>query len=782
MLLACPVSRAEGSGNLREAFERIETLNIANEGLRISDVSLRLGRLELRLDEGDLFPVLDRDGLVSGLTFEGRGRYRYTSADPTDRAVMTTRLERESQRLRFDGSTVEQRFERIVVLHAAMPYDNPWGDMATARAQGRTAELASGSTKLLAGLWRLLPTDGMGKIVQARSEGAPLHYLVAAIETRNGRVRYQLDGVHRQRESLSFFPARGSVNVGNQRVISVQPLPGADSSQISPAVSISSVHLGVRTDDNRTASIRSDLTLTVEREGVGLVAFGLGDGRPPTHWSWLPGRSSEGKLTRVTSGDGRALDFHHVNGRVLVDLGRRRHKGDRIDLRFETEDVSLAGLSGDSRLDYFELLTTDWYPRPVDDRADKFEFSIDVRTRKPYRPIAPGYRMEFSDLGEHYELRVVCPVPAPYVAVLAGRYFPVEEDSGDPTIRVYPYGSLDDKRVTIVANMARWFVSYFQEVLGEFPYPALEIVEAPERGGFGLAGPGVILISGEAFHPDPRAKYRNIGDWYKRLAHEIAHQWFGQHVTISSDREDWLYESLAEYLAGLAIRSLNYSENWRSLTFERLLYQWRSAASQVSVRRSGVVLAARQGMGQTRFGAPEALLYGRGPLIVRMLHGTVGDEAFVGILQELIARSEDGPLADGEFREIVEGISGRDMDWFFGSWLTSGEIPKVVVEYRLGPTESGKHLMFGTLRQPEGQEFRVVHVPFVVETIDGEILVETIVQDSELTTFHVLFEREPARVRVDPNRINLVRYSVRVPRALDGRRYDDAPFDADLAP
>jgi hypothetical protein len=122
------------------------------------------------------------------------------------------------------------------------------------------------------------------------------------------------------------------------------------------------------------------------------------------------------------------------------------------------------------------------------------------------------------------------------------------------------------------------------------------------------------------------------------------------------------------------------------------------------------------------------------------------------------------------------------MDWFFGSWLTSGEIPKVVVEYRLGPTESGKHLMFGTLRQPEGQEFRVVHVPFVVETIDGEILVETIVQDSELTTFHVLFEREPARVRVDPNRINLVRYSVRVPRALDGRRYDDAPLDADLAP
>jgi aminopeptidase N len=143
------------------------------------------------------------------------------------------------------------------------------------------------------------------------------------------------------------------------------------------------------------------------------------------------------------------------------------------------------------------------------------------------------------------------------------------------------------------------------------------------------------------------------------VAHELAHQWFGDSVSLENWSDIWLKEGLATYAEWLWLRR-------------------GEGVEAVSVIAAG----HRQRLIQDApIGLPEAdnlhsdATYEGGALVFHALRLQVGDEAFFEILRTYHARFGDGSASTQDFISVAEEISGQELAEFFEAWLYDDEAP-----------------------------------------------------------------------------------------------------------
>jgi len=160
---------------------------------------------------------------------------------------------------------------------------------------------------------------------------------------------------------------------------------------------------------------------------------------------------------------------------------------------------------------------------------------------------------------------------------------------------------------------------------------------------------------------------------YELMAHELAHQWFGDHVTCGSWEDIWLNEGFATYLSGLCYERFSPNQYWPSFKQGRI-------GSVVSQPGGSVWVNDTTSVGRIFSGR---LSYSKGAMVLHQLRWTVGDSAFfAGLRNYLNAAGVAGDFArTTDLRGHLEAASGQDLDWYFDDWFYGEGYPSYQIEW-----------------------------------------------------------------------------------------------------
>ena len=255
-----------------------------------------------------------------------------------------------------------------------------------------------------------------------------------------------------------------------------------------------------------------------------------------------------------------------------------------------------------------------------------------------------------------------------------------------------------EQRTTLPGAFAQAgeIVRYFSTLVGPFPYEKLAHLQSATRFG-GMENATAILYADAAF----RSGRMNEG----LIAHETAHQWFGDAVTEREWPHVWLSEGFATYFAALWIQHAHGDS-----AFRRDLARIRESvfADQEAVPSRPVIDTAPRDL--------MALLnrnsYEKGGLVLHMLRRQVGDSAFFGALRAYYRTHRDGTALTEDLQRAMERSSSQSLRWFFDQWLRRPGFPVIDVTWSSDPSSHGVTLDiqqttgFGAYRFPLTLEIR----------------------------------------------------------------------------
>ncbi|MBX6751424.1 MAG: M1 family metallopeptidase [Micromonosporaceae bacterium] len=250
---------------------------------------------------------------------------------------------------------------------------------------------------------------------------------------------------------------------------------------------------------------------------------------------------------------------------------------------------------------------------------------------------------------------------APYLATMVvGNYRVVTGTHDGRPVVTAVHTSLP---TSVDAELARTteVIDYLQTVFGPYPFDALGgiVVNAPL--GYALETQARPVYDQSFFNVD-----QGGASWV--IAHELAHQWYGDSVSIDDWREIWLNEGFATYAEWLWNE---HSGTQRS----------GGATVQATFDTWYRIFSDNERLWRVPPGDPGAddlfhqAVYIRGAMTLHALRRTVGDEAFFRILPEWASRQKDTTGTTMEFIALAEEISGQELDQLFHDWLYSPKRP-----------------------------------------------------------------------------------------------------------
>ena len=304
-------------------------------------------------------------------------------------------------------------------------------------------------------------------------------------------------------------------------------------------------------------------------------------------------------------------------------------------------------------------------------------------------------------------------------------------------------------------------VRYFNLLFGKYPYPVFGGAFHPF--GFGQGFPTLLMIPGA----DRASKFT-----YVFIAHETAHQWWGNIVAWRSYRDQWLSEGFAEY-SGILYTGVREGTGARN----ELLGLLRSSLKDPPVTETGygkgrlvdvgpIILGHRLSTRKTR-GAYQTLIYNKGALVLRMLHFLLSDpsngddRAFFEMMTDFVGRFRDQAASTDDFRQVAnehfaKSPIGRkykldNLNWFFLQWVHYADMPSYEFQYSLKDEPDGKVLLTGTVTQKHVPEKWFMVLPLVLSYGGNQEARGTVHAYGPSTPIQIRLPARPKSVKLDPD-------------------------------
>jgi len=454
-----------------------------------------------------------------------------------------------------------------------------------------------------------------------------------------------------------------------------------------------------------------------------------------------PTAAGTGMTVSAVTENGEPVAFEQANNRLRITPAALPAPNERRTYTVTYSGVPADGLiistnrHGDRTFfgDNWPNRARHWLPS-VDHPSDKATIAWSVTAPDRYQVVGSGRRAEETDLpGDRRLTRWSSTAPlATKIAVIGAAQFAVDYPGDVDGIPVESWVYPQDRDAGFYDyERAERVLETFRLLLGPYPFAKLANVQSTTRYG-GMENASNIFYA-EGSVTGTRASESLI-------AHEVAHQWFGNAVTERDWPHLWLSEGFATYLTHV------YNE----YTYGRDVMEARLSRDRQSIIAFAEANPDRP-LVDTAYAAPTDLLnansYQKGGWVLHMLRQRLGDENFFDGLRTYYDTFRGSNADTRDFRRMMEQVSGESLRDFFAQWTDRPGVPRVEASWRYGDDA-----LTLTLRQ-SGEPF-VFPLEIGIVTAQGTRL-ETVAVDERTETVTIPLATAPLDVVLDPS-VNLL--------------------------
>jgi aminopeptidase N len=344
------------------------------------------------------------------------------------------------------------------------------------------------------------------------------------------------------------------------------------------------------------------------------------------------------------------------------------------------------------------------------------------------------------------------PIP-PYTMVMAVGQF-AKIDVGKPfSVPLTYYVPQSDRKYAVKGfSSASAALRLLTQNIAPYPYEKLALIVGNTRFG-GMENSGAIVFTSSLFDPNPNARMSRafatrIGV-VDLVAHEIAHQWFGDSVTASTWADLWLSEGFATYFAGIFRLRHEGEEAFQD-------FMNRGAESYFRYeKRTRTPIYDRETEDLLKLLNPNN--YQKGGWVLHMLRHTLGDEDFLTGIRAFYEAHKHGTASSEDLRLALEKASAKNLKEFFARWIYGTGHPHYEVSWNW---KRGELNLLVKQLQPEPAFPNAL--PIEVVTAAGKHRFTMYPRSKETTeTFRI--SSEPQAVEIDPQNTILKEISLKPP-------------------
>jgi len=798
---------------------------------RVREAFIDRGALRIALDDGTIAFTEDVVGRVTGAFFEGDGEILLFPPDQAERASMAlftgaAILEERfaTAYFRFNDDTYAELQPALRPADDAPEFAAQWDETVRNLAE-------SDAVRLLMTFSQFLPVQGQTaedaqkQISSASKDDRMLHVRVQGRKLGNFDVYF--DSTSPEQISAGQLKTVDGVSYYDMWTSFSWPQPDqhAEAIAASPARPIDITHYKIRAEIKPPTEVDAEavLQLEVQHGGQRAVLFEL----------------SRFLQIKQVAADGQPVEYIHNQAVEGTQLSRRGNdlvavvfaqplqSGQRLELRFvyggEVLSEAGAGL-------WYVGARGVWFPNLG---LAMSNFDLEFRYPPGWTLIATGKRVDVTSstgtgnpsvsiaqsAGEQVS-RWVSERPIPLAGFNLGKYQRVVAHAGKVDVETYatsgvergfPQSSTDavipegpgpvDLRKPLnilvlppspaqnaqaVAAASARAIDFFSRRFGPYPYSGLALTQMP--GVESQGWPGLIFLSSFSFLTAEEKSRLHLSAVDETLisqvvVHETAHEWWGDLVTWSGYRDQWMMEALANYSSLMLLESTDPSR------FRAVMEKYRDDLLQKS--KSGVPLMED---GPVTFGLRlscsqfprgyEAISYGRGTWLLHMLrymlrdaeakNPTIGtaadgaqtmDEPFVRALRRVRERYQGRPITTRELLQVFEeelppslSYEGRkSLDWFYQGWVKGTAVPRFELHAVKYSDKPGSTTISGTILQKHAPSDLVTSVPLYTSRAGKMVLLGRVFADGPESPFHLIAPPDTRKVILDPNQTLLAR-------------------------
>ncbi len=449
--------------------------------------------------------------------------------------------------------------------------------------------------------------------------------------------------------------------------------------------------------------------------------------------------------------DGKPADFEHDGQKLTVHLPRAVKKGGTLEVKLGYRATPRRGL-------YFIAPDADFPKRPVQawtqgqDEDSRFWFPcLDAPAQKcsseltatfPKKMTALSNGVLLSDVvkGDRRSQRFHLDAPhSPYlVTLVVGEFETHEAKAGLSIVRTFfPKGRKADA-LRCVARTPQ-MVALFEKLTGRaYPWGDYSQVFVSEFIFGGMENTSATTLTDLILH-DERAHLDYSAEFL--IAHELAHQWFGDLLTCRDWPHGWLNEGFATYAEILwkeEGESRDEADHQRKVDLEAYL-------SEVSDRYARPIVARKFDQAIDLF---DRHLYEKGALVLHELRARLGDADFFLVVKDYVKAHAGGAVETVDLARSVERVTGKNLDRFFDEYVHRAGHPTLKVDASWSAEAKAVRV---AVSQTQGGDALHLWLPVSVEA-DGRWTEHRFELKEKEHVFFVPSARSPAQVSVDPRR------------------------------
>ena len=288
-------------------------------------------------------------------------------------------------------------------------------------------------------------------------------------------------------------------------------------------------------------------------------------------------------------------------------------------------------------------------------------------------------------------------------------------------------------------------LAFFSETIAPYPYEKLALIVGATQFG-GMENSSAIVFASNLFDPRDREKMSTRFGIPARIervvAHEIAHQWFGDSVTEATWADLWLSEGFATYFAGLFIQKYDGEEAFRAYMDDNaqkyFTYEKRRNAPIHDTQTQDLMKLLNENN------------YEKGAWVLHMLRMRLGDDVFFHGLRDYYHEHQGGNATTEDLRAALERASKTNLREFFARWIYGSGHPVYEWSSQTAEQRNGTNLVTIVIKQTQAGLPFLDPIPVTI-TSEGKTTRVTLQPKGKLATAQVRAGKVPLDIKIDPD-------------------------------